>query len=80
MRQTEFSFHRHCKAKRLSGLVSTYDSNSFRSSLLGRGEGTFAWTGRLAGWDVKQDLAIHVYISYLSHTAYMEIRLPGRFS
>ena len=45
----------------------------------GRGEGTFAETGLLAGWDVKRDLAMHVYISYLPHTFYMEISLPERF-
>ena len=29
-------------------------------------------TGRLPGRDVKRDLAMHVYISYLSHSVYME--------
>ena len=43
-------------------------------------ERTFAGTGRLPGWDVKRDLAMHVYISYLSHSVYMEIIWPGRFS
>ena len=37
-------------------------------------------TGRLPGWDVKRDLAMHVYICYLSRSVYMEIILPGRFS
>ena len=34
--------------------------------------------GRLPGRDVKRDLAMHVYICYLSR--YMEIILSGRFS
>ena len=29
-------------------------------------------TGRLPGRDVKRDLAMHVYISYLSRSVYME--------
>ena len=38
-------------------------------------------TGRLLGWVVKRDLAMHVYLSYFSHSVYMErISLPGRFS
>ena len=37
-------------------------------------------TGRLPGRDVKQDLAMHVYISYLFRSVYMERILPGRFS
>ena len=35
-------------------------------------------TGRLPGRDVKRDLTMHVYISYLSHSVYMERRLPGK--
>ena len=31
-------------------------------------DGTFSGSGRLPGWDVKRDLAMHVYISYLSQT------------
>ena len=31
-------------------------------------DGTFAGTGRLPGRDVKRDLAMHLYISYLSHS------------
>ena len=76
MRQTYFSFYRHFKAKQLFGLGSTYGSNSLRGE--GR-EDTFAGTGRLPGWDVKRDLAMHVYISYLPHIVYMEISLPKRF-
>ena len=79
MRQTYFSFYRHFKAKQLFGLGSTYGSNSFGGRLHGRGEDTFAGTGRLPGWDVKRDLAMHVYISYLPHIVYMEISLPKRF-
>ena len=30
--------------------------------------------------EVKWDLAMHVYISYLSRSVYMERILPGRFS
>ena len=41
---------------------------------------TFAGTGRLPGRDVKRDLAMHVYISYLSRSVYMERILSGRFS
>ena len=37
-------------------------------------------TGRLPGRDVKRDLAMHVYICYLSRSVYMERILPGRFS
>ena len=37
-------------------------------------------TGLLLGRDVKGDLAMHVYISYLSHSVYMERILSGRFS
>ena len=37
-------------------------------------------TGCLPGRDVKRDLAMHVYISYLSRSVYMERILPGRFS
>ena len=38
---------------------------------------SFIWE---AGRDVKRDLAMHVYISYLSRSVYMERRsLPGRF-
>ena len=38
-------------------------------------------TGRLLGRVVKRDLAMHVYLSYFSHSVYMErISLPGRFS
>ena len=38
-------------------------------------------TGRLLGRVVKRDLAMHVYLSYLSRSIYMErISLPGRFS
>ena len=37
-------------------------------------------TGRLTGRDVKRDLAMHVYICYLSRSVYMERILPGRFS
>ena len=36
--------------------------------------------GRLPGRDVKRDLAMHVYICYLSRSVYMERILPGRFS
>ena len=79
MMQTSFPFYEHFKAKRLFGPVSTYGSNSFRGRLHGRGEEAFAGTGLLAGWDVKRDLAMHVYISYLPHTVYMEISLPERF-
>ena len=43
-------------------------------------DGTFAGTGRLPGRDVKRDLAMHLYISYLSHSVCMERILPGRFS
>ena len=41
---------------------------------------TFAETGRLPERDVKGNLAMHVYISYLSHSVYMERFFPGRFS
>ena len=34
--------------------------------------------GRLAGRDVKRDLAMHVYISYLSRSVYMEIIFPAK--
>ena len=37
-------------------------------------------TGRLPGRDVKRDLALHVDISYMSHSVYMEIIWPERFS
>ena len=37
-------------------------------------------TGCLLGRDVKRDLAMHVYICYLSRSVYMERILPGRFS
>ena len=37
-------------------------------------------TGRLPGRDVKRDLAMHVDISYLSHSVYMEIIWQQRFS
>ena len=37
-------------------------------------------TGRLPGRDVERDLAMHVYISYLFRSAYMERILQGRFS
>ena len=37
-------------------------------------------TGRLPGRDAKRDLAMHVYICYLSRSVYMERILPGRFS
>ena len=36
--------------------------------------------GRLLGRDVKRDLAMHVYIPYLTHSVYMEIFFLGRFS
>ena len=39
-------------------------------------DGTFAGTGR----DVKRDLAMHVDISHLSHSVYMEIIWQERFS
>ena len=37
-------------------------------------------TGRLPGRDVKRDLAMHVDISYLSHSVYMEIIWQECFS
>ena len=37
-------------------------------------------TGRLTGREVKRDLAMHVYISYLSRFVYMERIFPGHFS
>ena len=37
-------------------------------------------TGRLPGLVVKRDLAMHVYISYLSHSVYMERILLDVFS
>ena len=37
-------------------------------------------TGCLPGRDVKRDLAMHVYISYLSRSIHTEIIFPGRFS
>ena len=37
-------------------------------------------TGCLLGRDVKRDLAMHVYISYLHRSAYMGRILPGCFS
>ena len=45
-----------------------------RGCLYGRRDGTFAWTER------KRDLVMHVYISYLSRSVYMERILPGCFS
>ena len=39
------------------------------------------YMGGGTGRNVKQDLAMHVYLSHLSHSVYMErICLPGRFS
>ena len=40
---------------------------------------TFAGTGRLPGRDVKRDLAMHVHISYLSRSVYMERMFAGTF-
>ena len=39
-------------------------------------------TRRLPGQDVKRDLAMHVYLSYSSHSVYMErmFAVPGRLS
>ena len=36
-------------------------------------------TGRLLGRDVKRDLAMHVFISYLSRSVYMERTFAGTF-